>query len=62
VGAAFPELSLSKVSRDQREVIPESVDDGYPESRKPETGLDTGSQLRFVRYDEQRDMCSFLQY
>jgi hypothetical protein len=33
VGAVFPDLSLSKVSRDKPPVIPESVAGGYPESR-----------------------------
>jgi hypothetical protein len=34
-----------------KSVIPESADGGYPESRKNNTLLDTGSRLRLVRYD-----------
>jgi hypothetical protein len=49
-------------SRDQRDVIPESVADGYPESRKARIRLDTGSQLRFVRYDEKRGVSALSHY
>jgi|GEM_PF-2710821 hypothetical protein len=43
---------LGILSASAKSVIPESADGGYPESRKNNTLLDTGSRLRLVRYDD----------
>ena len=52
------EMALGAIRHPIYSVIPESAGGGCPESRE-KMGLDTGSPLRFVRYDDAFDSVGF---
>ena len=51
-------MALSAMCHATYSVIPESAGGGCPESRR-KMGLDTGSPLRVVRYDDAFDSVGF---